>query len=210
MSDLLDSVLSDISPEQRQRMAQQLGVDNETLERGITLAVPVMIGGMQETANSQERRASFQSALSAQPAASLDDLLGQAMQNMGGGAPTAASRGTTRPSSSDDMLGQIFGQKQDKVEQGLGKASGMSSSAMGQLMKILGPLIMSAIFKQQGQRKSNSDDVGGMLTEERNKIEQKHPQAKSILGMLLDQDGDGDFDISDIFKLGLNWFMKKR
>jgi Bacterial protein of unknown function (DUF937) len=179
MSDMLDSILQDISSEQKQQIGQQLGLDSQSLDRGIEAALPVMIGGMERQASTVTGSQSLQRAVD-QPT---------------GGA--------------EDILGQIFGNKQHKVEQGLGKVAGIDASTMASLIKILGPMVIGALAKQQMSR-PKKPNVGDILTQERQKIEQRHPQGRTILGTFLDQDGDGDFDLTDVLKLGFNLFFKRR
>ena len=62
-------------------------------------------------------------------------------------------------------------------------------------------VVMAALGKMKRSDNLSSDQVADTLHTERN-----HMQASgggSIVGRMLDQDGDGDFDLMDVMKFGV-------
>lgn len=124
-----------------------------------------------------------------------------------GGQPT---RSPSAPPNNpmDDVLGKVLGNKKSRVEQSIGKSSGMDAKKVGSLLVILAPLVLSAL-KSRAQASNNTQsgrlnpgDLTNVLRKNKTSIEQK--SGGSILGKMLDQDGDGDFDFADIIKIGMS------
>lgn len=112
----------------------------------------------------------------------------------------------------DDMLGNVLGNKKKRVEDAIGKSSGLDLRKIGPLLMILAPLVLGAMRSRASSRSSTESlspkDLSEMMRGERKSIEQK--QGGSLIGRMLDQDGDGDFDLSDIIKLGFRSFFGRR
>jgi hypothetical protein len=120
----------------------------------------------------------------------------------GGTSPAKATSGL--PGGAGDLLGGLFGDKQSRVESGVGKMSGLVASTVTKLMKILGPIVIGMVAKQAMAKKMDPGGLTGYLRNEKESMTKASPQGASLIGRLLDQDGDGDFDLSDALKLGMN------
>lgn len=81
--------------------------------------------------------------------------------------------------------------------------SGLDASAVTKLMKILGPIVIGMVAKQAMAKKLDKGGLTGYLRNEKDSMTKTSPQGTSLIGRLLDQDGDGDFDLSDALKLGM-------
>jgi hypothetical protein len=131
----------------------------------------------------------------------LDDLPGF-LSGIGGGA--------SNPQvgiGASDLLGNLLGGSQARVETGVQKASGLSNSATSQLLKMLAPMVLGAVMKS---KTSNNLDAGGLrdfLGNEKASVEKK---TGGMIGRLLDQDGDGDFDLTDVAKLAVGKLFGKK
>jgi hypothetical protein len=129
-------------------------------------------------------------------------------------SPGTESLPDLSPDSTDDILGKVLGGKKKRVEDAIGKSSGMDLRKIGPLLVILAPLVLGAMKARAGSRSTGNSksidpsDLSDMMRGERKSIEQK--QGGSLIGKMLDQDGDGDFDLSDIMKLGMKFFFGKR
>ena len=116
-------------------------------------------------------------------------------------------------SSVDDVLGKVLGDKKKNVERSIGKSSGLDLGKIGPLLVILAPLVLGAMkakasSKTGGGSKIDPSDLSKMMRGERASIEQR--AGGSLIGKMLDQDGDGDFDLSDIISLGMKFFFGRR
>ena len=88
--------------------------------------------------------------------------------------------------------------------------SGLDAASITKLLALLAPIVMAALAKKQKETGLAPTDMGGYLRREEASITQQSPQGTSFIGRMLDQDGDGDFDVSDALKLGMNWLMGKK
>jgi hypothetical protein len=117
-------------------------------------------------------------------------------------------------SSLDDVLGNVLGGKQKRVEDSIGKSSGMDIRKIGPLLAILAPLVLGAMKARASSPGASSasgidpSSLTKMMRGERKSIEQQ--PGGSLIGRMLDQDGDGDFDLSDIVKLGMKFFFSRK
>lgn len=72
-------------------------------------------------------------------------------------------------------------------------------------MGMLAPMVMGAIGKKKRDDGMDRGGLGGMLKGERKQIEQQ--ASGGLLAGLLDQDGEGDFDFSDVMQIGMKRFF---
>ena len=197
MSDSIMGMLSQVLDQNTiKSIGQQLGSDEQTTQKAVSAALPTFLGALSRNASTPDGAQALHGAIERDhDGGLLDNLSGF----LGGGADqSAASR----------MVGHIFGGKQGRVEKGISQASGLDSVASGKLMGILGPMVMGAIGKK---RKSDNLDAGGLaglLGKERQTIEKDAPKESSLIGRMLDSDGDGDFDMSDMMKMGAGYLGK--
>lgn len=138
----------------------------------------------------------------------LGSVLGGAL---GGGAPTGSAAGAASPAGLDgvSILGHIFGGQQDQATANLGQATGLGANA-GSLLKMLAPLVMSFLAQRVMSGGLNSSQLGNALGEEKAQVQQQGGLGGGLLGSLLDQNGDGKLDVSDLMKIGGSLLGGKR
>ncbi len=102
----------------------------------------------------------------------------------------------------------MLGNRKERVETGVSKVSGLSSGQSTQLMSMLAPLLMGALGKKAQQDNLSADGLGSMLQGEKEQAESSG-FAGGLINRMLDQDGDGDFDMMDIVKVGFGRFFKR-
>jgi hypothetical protein len=146
----------------------------------------------------------------------LDRALGPGneLPSSAGHSRSEASPADFSSKSIDDVLGNALGNKKKRVEESIGRSSGLDMKKIGPLIAILGPLVLGAMKAKASTRTSgnsrsiNPGDLTEMMRGERNSVE-KRPGG-SMIGKMLDQDGDGDFDLSDIIKLGMRFLFPRK
>ena len=135
----------------------------------------------------------------------IGDLLGAVL----GGAQSRQTDGA-------GVLGHIFGGQQARAEQSLGAATGLGGDRAGQLMKILAPIVMAYLAKRMFSGNAGSggnptaDLLGAVLGQEQQQVRQQGGLGGGLLGAVLDKDGAGDVDMSDLLKLGGGLFGGQR
>ncbi|MCA9198978.1 MAG: DUF937 domain-containing protein [Planctomycetales bacterium] len=178
-------------------LSSQLGADRDTTERAVSAALPTLLGAVARQADSPQQANAFESAIQRDHDGSvLDNVHG--FLNGGGGAGSA-------------ILGHLLGGRQNRVEKGVSQMSGLDSGSTSKLLAMLAPLVMGAIGKQAKSGQIQSGGLTDLLRQQRSHAESAAPTG--LLGRLLDADGDGDFDLSDIMKHGtglLGSFFRRR
>ena len=188
MSSLMDTLGQYLGNDAVRQISSQIGADEQTTQSALAAALPMILGAVTKEASSQEGAEKLYGAIERDhDGGLLDDLSGLA------GAGDSQGAG---------ILGHIFGGKQERVATGLSKSTGLDSASSDKLMKMLAPMVLGAIGKQQRQQGLNAGGLSDLMGKERQELEQRAPQQMSMVGKLLDTDGDGDFDMSDMLAHG--------
>lgn len=135
----------------------------------------------------------------------LGDLIGSVLGGAGSqdsGASANAGDGGGLGGMGGAILGHIFGNRQDRATENLGQASGIGGQNAGQLMAMLAPLVMAALAKLVQNRGMGANDLGQALGQEQQQIQKSG--GGGLLNSILDRDGDGDVDASDLMQAGLS------
>lgn len=195
---LLDLLSESIGPEQIKMISQRIGATPEQTENAIGLAIPTLVGALTNKATDEKACEQMHQHFSANEPKPLESLLGcnsanGLLQALGGNA--------------GNLLGGLLGGRQQKVENGIGQASGLSATQVGGLLSMLAPLILGAAGQHTRSKGLDLGGLIGMLKGEKSKMQQQ--AGGGLLAGLLDQDGDGDFDLKDMLSLGLKFFRRK-
>jgi len=189
---LTASLFSQLQGTGVQQVSQQLGLDQNQATQAVSAALPLLMGALGSNAGQPQGAQSLLNALqkdhlgggSGGGGFDLGGILGAVLGGGGGGAATNGA----------GILGHVFGGQTDQAAQVLGNKTGLDSGRAGQLLAILAPIVMSFLaqrFAQQG----NANELGQALGAE------APPAAAGGIGGLLnafDQDGDGQFGLSDV------------
>ncbi len=200
MFNILEVLSSQLSQEQVNAISQKIGASPEQTEMAIQASLPTLLGALGRKAESPEGAEQVHAALSRDHDGSILDNLGGLIGMVTGGTAHKPS-GTS--SIGDAILGHLLGGKKNQVQETIGKSSGISASQVGSLLVMLAPMVMGAVGRQQKSQGLSPSDLSGMLRKENHSIE-KASGGGSFIGRMLDQDGDGDFDMSDVLKMGMS------
>lgn len=160
---LIDLVQQELGPNGIQDISQQLGTDPATTEQAITSALPMMMGGMANTAQQPGGESVLQDAIGA----------------LGGGGGIGG------------VLGSILGQHHSTVQDGVQQASGLDAGKAGKLLLILAPFIIRALAKHQGSPAAQQQDGGlaGSLDQAARDGAAGSPHIGGVLGQILGRFG---------------------
>lgn len=151
-------------------------------------------------------------------AGGLGSILGGLLGAAGGGnSGQGASPLDGRRGNIDGLLGHIFGGQQQRAESGLGQATGLGSNGAQTLLKVLAPMVMAFLaqrFVQGGRSDAGSSigpgDLSQALGAERDRLGQQGGLGGGLMSAVLDQNGDGQVDLSDLLKLGTSFLGGRR
>lgn len=132
----------------------------------------------------------------------LADILGAVM----GGNENSSS--APAPSAGESILRHVFGGQQQRATQGLGQATGLGGQGAKQLLAILAPIVMQILAKKMQSNNWSPTQLGNVLGQQRETVAQEGGLAGGLMNAVLDKDGDGDVDFSDMLSLGAG-FLKK-
>lgn len=196
---LVEELMSQLQGAPMQQMAQQLGTDAARTQSAVGAALPLLLGALGQNAAQPQGAADLLGALQRDHASAmpqglggLGDLLGSVL----GGGQSGASMG-----GGADILGHIFGGNQQRAETGLGQATGLGGNA-GNLLQMLAPLVMAFLANRVQSGGLDAGGLGQALGQEKARAQAQGGLGGGLLGSLLDQDGDGQVGIGDLFKIG--------
>ena len=194
---LLESLSNVIGDRGVAALAEKVGGDKDSVAKAVSAALPTMMGAMGRQADQDGGQDVLQKWLDEQDDDdSPDDAVG------------FFQSGRHEKTNSAALLDGLFGGKREKVEQGIGQASGLSTSQTGSLMKMLAPLVLAQLTKKN--KKSSGGSVFDLIRSGRKEAEEQSSGGSSLIGRFLDQDGDGDFDFGDVMKIGFGFLGGKK
>jgi len=173
---ILDSLGQQLGGNTLTQISQQLGTDEGTAAKAVSVALPLLLGGLSKNASTPEGAAALDQALTRDHDGSLLDAPHQAVAN-----PNAFNAG--------GILGHIFGQRQAPIQQGVAKASGIDLQSAGKVLMILAPLVMASLARQRAAQGANAS-AGQVLQHEQSNMERQVPGIGG-LASILDRNHDG-------------------
>lgn len=198
---LANDLLNQLQGKPIEQIGQQLGLPQAQASGAVAAALPLLLGALGRNASQPAGAESLFGALERDHAGSSDlgGLLGSVL---GGGG------------QGEQILGHIFGARQQGAAQGLGAATGLQGDKANMLLKVLAPIVMAYLAKRmlgQGQATTRSPQgLGSSLGQEKQHIRQQGGMAGGLLGAVLDQDGDGQRGLGDLLKFGGGMLGGKR
>jgi len=175
------------------QIGQAIGADEQTTGSAIQAALPALLNGLASNSQSEQGASSLLGALDRDHDGSVLDDLGGLIGNLAQGQGAGSS-----------IIGHILGGQSGAVAQTISQASGLDQARVGQLLTILGPIVMGALGRSQ--REGGGADLAGLLAG----ATQQFGGGGDLLGMasrLLDRDGDGSA-IDDVAGALGNLFRK--
>jgi hypothetical protein len=174
---ILDTIGQQLGGDTLKQISQQLGTDEGTAAKAVSVALPLLIAGLTRNASTPDGGAALDQALTRDHSASpVLDAPHQAVSN-----PNAFNAG--------GILGHIFGQRQTPIEQGVAKASGIDLQSAGKVLMILAPIVMASLARARSAQGANVS-AGQVLQREQQHIERQVPGIGG-LASILDRNQDG-------------------
>lgn len=171
---LLDLARQHIGQQEIGQISQQLGIDPSVAQTAVNAALPMIVGGMARHASQPDGADAIQQAASAHADAANNpgSVLKSPPADVGGG-----------------LLGRIFGQHNDQVQQNVQQASGLDSEKARKLLMMLSPIVLGVLARREfgGQKATQADpgQLAGALRQEAQTAQQQSPHVGGLLGKLL-------------------------
>ena len=225
----LDEMLRQLDPNTIAQMAGRIGASPQQTQTAIQAALPVLMGAMTRNASTAQgaealHRAAVRDHAAQDPMALLggllgggagggaSDMLGALGGLLGGGGGAAAPRARSPIDDGMGILGHVLGGAQQRAAGGVARAGGIDAGSATQLMAMLAPLLMSALGRNAQRGGLDAGGLAGVLNNDMSRLGGGNAAASGFLGNVLDADGDGDVDASDLLQRGaglLGAFMRR-
>ena len=179
-----------------QQLSQQLGTGQMQTSNAIGAALPLLLGALGRNAAQPSGAEALLGALQNDHAQATGLDIGSVLGMVLGGQQTRQTNGA-------GILGHIFGGNQQRAAAGLGQATGLGNDKAAMLLQVLAPIVMAYLAKRFiGQGQASPAAVSQVLGQEREVVQQQGGLGGGLLGAVLDQDGDGQLGLGDLFKIG--------
>ena len=174
---LLDMAQQYLGQNEVAQISQQLGINPTVAQTAISAALPMIVGGMARHASSSQGADAIQQAAGAHE--DVTDDVGSVLQ---AGPPADAG-------AAGGLLGRIFGEHRDTVQQGVQQASGLDPEKAKKLLMMLSPVVLGVLARRQfgGQKATQADpgQLAGALQQEAQTAQRQSPHVGGLLGQLL-------------------------
>jgi hypothetical protein len=178
MSGILDILGGVLGTQQVNQIGNKVGLDGATTGKLVAAALPLLISALAKNSSSQKGAQDLHNALTNDHDGSILDEIGGLL----GGSLDANGSG---------ILGHIFGNKQQQIQQGLGASTGVDDAAVGQVLEMLAPVVMGALGRQTASQGLDAGGLAGMLNGAAQSASQSAPDVLGSLVGMLDSNKDG-------------------
>jgi hypothetical protein len=191
---LLDDITSQLQGSTLSQLSRQIGADEQSTAQAISMALPMLIGGLARQAETPTGAQSLDRALAEDHDGSLLDNISAIF---GPGTSGAADVAVPRALNGAGILEHVLGRKRDPVQQGIGRATGLNGQQVGRLLMMLAPLVMAYLGRRKRSTGAGANEIGSELQRERQEVEQRAPGLGGILGQIFGAGGEDRPGIAD-------------
>lgn len=187
MSGIMNLLGGDLGTSLVEGLSSQTGQSKSNTSNLLNMAMPVLLQAMQRNASSPKGAAGLMGALSNKHDGSILDNLG---------AVFSGSNSNAIQEDGGKILGHVFGNRQQNIQNALSKQSGVDASSVSKILKIAAPVVMGLMGKQQ--RQTSVRDASGLTNMLGGLIGGNfHNNKQSFIESILDADNDGSI-IDDV------------
>jgi hypothetical protein len=183
-NDIIRGLLDALGPRAVPNLANPIGADHAQAQDAIQAALPILLGAMARNASQADGAQALQQAIE-QDHSTLD--LGDVLNSVSAGGGDGQA-----------ILRHVLGGRQSAAAEGISQAAGINRGQALQLLKMLAPLVLNYLGKRARTQGMNADGLGAMLGQQRQQLETQGGVGGMLANAVLDRDGDGDVDFSDI------------
>lgn len=168
MPSIGDSVQEALDAHTVERISRRIGAPADATRDAVGSSVDVFLDALERNARSPRERRSLEKALRRDHDGSIAGRYRDEVEQM-----------PLEPG--DDILGHVFGKNRENVESALGARSGLNSGQIGQLLKMLAPLILGMLAKKMGQ----GGNVGREMKRDRRDARKQNPDLGDLVDDIL-------------------------
>ncbi|MBX3299048.1 MAG: DUF937 domain-containing protein [Acidobacteria bacterium] len=211
MFTLDDLIGSDAGSQALNEISSNVGAEPSLVNSAIQMALPAILGGLQNNASTPDGAASLDAALT-------NDHDGSVLGNLGGlGSLIFGQLQTPEPTppqlNAGGILGHILGNSQGPVVQEVSNKTGLQMGQVAQILLMLAPIVMGYLGQQKRQQGVGADGLGGLIGSILGGGQQAAPQSSGNVMMdmassMLDRNHDGSA-MDDIASMALSYITNR-
>ena len=191
---IVDDITAQLQGDTLSQMSRQLGADEQATAKAISMALPMLLGGLAREAESPTGAQGINQALEEDHDGSLLDNVSPLF---GPATSGAADIAVPRALNGAGILEHVLGRKREPVQQGIGRATGLNSQQIGRLLIMLAPLVMAYLGRRKRQTGAGANEISADLQAERQEVERRAPGLGGILGQIFSKGGEDRPGIAD-------------
>jgi hypothetical protein len=183
-NDLIGGLLDALGPRAMKNLANPIGSEPDQVHAAVQAALPILLGALARNAQDPDGAVALHDAIE-QDHSKLDiaDVLGSV--SAGGGDGEA-------------ILRHVLGSRQSAAAEGVSQFAGIGRGQALQLLKMLAPLVLSYLARRSRGGGMNPQGLGALLGQQSQQLEAQGGVGGRLMNAVLDRDGDGDVDFTDI------------
>ncbi len=173
------------------QMSKKLGVSSNVTQMVVQAGLPLIMKALSRNAQQpQGAEALFNAVKDERHNGGILDQIGDLIGNPDAG-------------EGNGILKHLLGGQQENVYSGLSKGTGMPSQGVQEIFKVLAPMVMGSLGKQQREQGLDVSSLVRQIQDDESRMEQEAPREMGFIGKLLDKDGDGRID-DDLKSIGMS------
>lgn len=185
------------------QISQTVGAEPNLVNGAIQMALPALINGLANNAQTPQGAESLNNALQQHDGGILDNLGGLGSL---AGAILGGGQQSSPQLNAGGILGHILGGNQGNVTQQISNQSGLGMGQVAQILMILAPIVMGYLGRQKQQNNLDAGGLSDMLGQQQQQIQQS--DQGGFLSRMLDQDGDGSA-MDDIASMAFKYMTNR-
>ena len=175
---LLELLQQQLGSRSIDQISQKLGTDRGTTGNAIDAALPLLLSAVARNASNPDQAQSLERAVS-------QDHDGSILNDV----PGFINRAESGPGAG--ILNHVLGDRQQTVQNGLSKATGLDTGKTAQLLMMLAPLVMGALGRAKQERNLDAGGLSTLLAGENEHLKESAPGVIGALSRFLDRNNDG-------------------
>ena len=175
---LLELLQQQLGSQAVDNISQKLGADRGTTGNAIDAALPLLLSAVARNASNPDQAQSLERAVS-------QDHDGSILNDV----PGFINRAESGPGAG--ILSHVLGDRQQTVQNGLSRATGLDTGKTAQLLMMLAPLVMGALGRAKQERNLDAGGLSTLLAGENEHLKESAPGVMGALSRFLDRNNDG-------------------
>ena len=218
MPTLIETLIDQFGDDGITILSKQLGADGSATSSALESAIPVIISALARNTEKEKGAEALTKAIERDHEGSiLDDLTGYlGVQQQRSRATEISNIGdaAVRRDNGSGILGHIFGNNLDNVEDLITQVSGLDMKSASALLQKIAPVVMGMVGRKKREENLDADGLSDFLKRESEAGAQRAPSGvKRILNSFLDADKDGDI-MDDVAGMAMkflgSYFTRRR